>query len=434
MSLSINSLGNSSSWFNTNNSKTNSSSNLDAIYSNLGDRSMIKNGSYGKLMKAYYGKSSSSSRSDMSEEDIEKSASAYSKVKSNADDLKSAASALDNSKLYEIGSYTVTGSDGSKSTAEYDYDSIYDKLSDFVDKYNSTLSSAGSDEASKTNKTALNMVSATVSSSNLLKSIGVTSDSDGKLSIDRDKLNKANISTIKTLFNTTGSYGNTVENKATVISRTADSELNKLSKISPSVVRNTSNNISKTSSNNKTTSVSEKQAYSSLKSAAESVQSAIKGLENNKLYSKGSYQVTDSEGNKKNSEYDYDSLYEKMSDFVKGYNSMVSTGISEQTSAANDTTLSAMKLTSSFSGALKRIGIGIDEDGKLSIDKDKFNSASIDSIKSMFADYNSYGEKVASKAASIEKLASNKISDSTLYDQDATLNNTINNLSYTDLI
>jgi hypothetical protein len=50
-----------------------------------------------------------------------------------------------------------------------------------------------------------------------------------------------------------------------------------------------------------------------------------------------------------------------MSDFVKGYNSMVSTGISEQTSAANNTTLSAMKLTSSFSGALKRIGIGIDE-------------------------------------------------------------------------
>jgi len=434
MAMSINSFGNSSSWFNTGTSKSSSSSGLDAIYSNLTDNSLIRNGTYGKLMKAYYGKSDS--KSSISEEEAEESSAAYSKVKSGADSLKSAASALDDADLYKKGSYTVTSSDGSKKESEYDYDKIYDKLNDFVKSYNSTLSSAGSEEASKANKTALNMVSATAANSDLLKKIGITSDSDGKLSIDRDKLNSADVSTIKSLFSNTGSYGSTIVNKAEVISKTAETELNKLSKISPSVAKNiqkssTAASSSKTASDSKT---SEKKAYSTLKSAAESVKSSVKEIGDSKLYRKGNYQVTDSNGNKSDSEYDLDTLYNKASDFIKSYNSMITAGASEQAESANKATLRTIQLTASYAGALSIVGITSDEDGKLSIDRDKFNSGGISTIKSLFGENNSYAEKVASKASSVEQIASNKIANSSLYDSDANLTNTINQLSYTDLV
>ena len=78
MAMSINSFGNSSSWFNTGTSKSASSSGLDAIYSNLTDNSLIRNGTYGKLMKAYYGKSDS--KSSISEEEAEESSAAYSRL------------------------------------------------------------------------------------------------------------------------------------------------------------------------------------------------------------------------------------------------------------------------------------------------------------------------------------------------------------------
>lgn len=201
---------------------TNNSADKTGIIGMLGDYSSIRNGSYGKLLKAYYAKQSSEKSGSSISDDAKK---AYSAVKNNAADLMDAASALGSESLYKKGEYEVTGADGKKTTSEYDYDKIYDKLSKFVDSYNSLLSSAASENATATNNIALRMVGTTATNVYQLEDIGVTADSDGKLSIDRDKFNQARITTIKSLFQGSGSYGDVTSSRASMMNSIASNKL-----------------------------------------------------------------------------------------------------------------------------------------------------------------------------------------------------------------
>ena len=58
-----------------------------------------------------------------------------------------------------------------------------------------------------------------------LEDIGVTADSDGKLSIDRDKFNQARITTIKSLFQGSGSYGDVTSSRASMMNSIASNKL-----------------------------------------------------------------------------------------------------------------------------------------------------------------------------------------------------------------
>ncbi len=212
-----------SSFFSSMNTSSSSSSGsgINSIFSSTGDLALIKNGTMKKLYSAYYQKNSSDTVSD---EEAEEEKKAYAKVKSYADNLKSSASALTENSLYQKGSYTVTDSSGKETESEYDMDSIYKAVSAFVSDYNSLVSSAISEDTASTNRVALNLISYTSRNANLLSSIGITADSDsdtGKLTIDEDTFKSADINTIKSLFQGSGSYADVVSSKAGIIASTA---------------------------------------------------------------------------------------------------------------------------------------------------------------------------------------------------------------------
>ncbi len=205
------------------NNYTVGSADSTGIIGMLGNYSSIRNGSYGKLLKAYYAQQSGSSKSGSKlSEDSKK---AYSLVKNNASDLKKAATELESDSLYKKGEYEVTNKDGSKTTAEYDYDTIYKKLSNFVDSYNSLLGAAASESAPATNNLALRMVATSATNVFMLEDIGVTADNDGKLSIDRDKFNQADVSKFKSLFQGSGSYGDMTSSRASMMESIASNKL-----------------------------------------------------------------------------------------------------------------------------------------------------------------------------------------------------------------
>ncbi|MCR4944405.1 MAG: flagellar filament capping protein FliD [Clostridium sp.] len=206
----------------SNRSYSTSSADTTGIIGMLGNYSSIKNGSYGKLLKAYYAQQSSEKSSKTLSEESQK---AYSLVKNNASDLKNAATALSSDSLYKKGEYTVTDSKGNKTDSEYDYDTIYKNLSNFVDSYNSLLGAAASEKATATNNLALRMVATSATNVFMLDDIGVTADSDGKLSIDRDKFNQASITTIKSLFQGSGSYGDVTSSRASMMYSIATNKL-----------------------------------------------------------------------------------------------------------------------------------------------------------------------------------------------------------------
>lgn len=185
---------------------------------NLSDWASIKNGSYGKLLKAYYKK-----------QDAESTASGDTSQKltlmsSEANALKKSADALNSDSLWE--KKKVTKKDettGEETTSEdYDWDAITKAVKAFAENYNDVIESASNSSTKSVLRNAAWMTSMTDKSSSLLSKAGITIGKGNKLSVDEEALKKADISTLKTLFTGFNSYANSVSKKAGSISNAAN--------------------------------------------------------------------------------------------------------------------------------------------------------------------------------------------------------------------
>ena len=76
---------------------------------------------------------------------------------------------------------------------------------------------------------------------------------------------------------------------------------------------------------------------------------------------------------------------------------------------------SLSKVTDSFSGQLRNVGITANADGTLSLDKDKLAAADIGAIKDLFGGVASYGDKVDSAATMIKSGAASAASATSTY-------------------
>lgn len=209
----------------------------DAASSNfLGQYASIKNGSYGKLMKAYYSQNSNDSikkltqnaaNNAMTSED----AKALTKVQGTTDSLKESADALlDKGKKSVFTQKDVTSKDenGIETTKkEYDVDAIYSAVNQFVKDYNSVIDAAGKVEDKSIQRSATGMVNTSIQNGRLLGKVGITLSEDGKLSLDKDSFTKADMSTVKSLFQGSGSYGYQVSAQASMINFAADHAVSK---------------------------------------------------------------------------------------------------------------------------------------------------------------------------------------------------------------
>ncbi len=185
--------------FNYNNSLFSGfSSNSSGMSNMLGDYMAIRNGSYGKLLKAYYAKQDDGAKKTAGairrENALKKSQADSEEVKqykdaqSDASTLKSAASSIrSNSKLFEQVEQKTTDENGEeKVVVDYDRDKISSAVKSFV----------------------------TASNKNMLARVGITIGKDNKLEVDEEKLKTASVSTLKTLFQGSGSYASNIERKA----------------------------------------------------------------------------------------------------------------------------------------------------------------------------------------------------------------------------
>ncbi len=195
-----------------------------SLYDVLGDYSSLKNGSSYKLYKAYYQKEDKDSKEAKNTiSTAEKNA--YTTVKSAAEGLSAAADALSSKSLYEKGEFKKTAKDGTQSDSEYDYDGMYKAVSDFVDNYNSLVKSGASESLAKLNDVTLRMMKNTKTNSNMLNSVGISIGKDGSLSINRDKFNQADVSSIKSLFSGSGSFADSTASRAGILKNASANKL-----------------------------------------------------------------------------------------------------------------------------------------------------------------------------------------------------------------
>ncbi len=201
---------------------------------NLSDYASIKNGSYGKLLKAYYSKDQTKTSGSVSEIARKVTGNSYDSTATNTalsketDALAKSADALlkkGKDSLFEEKDIKTKDENGAESTTRgYDRDAIYKAVSSFAKDYNDLIDTASKSNNTSVLTTAANMTGQTSVYSKALSNIGITVGDDNKLTIDKEKFDQADVNDIKALFNDNGSLADATKNRADMIAGSAQSD------------------------------------------------------------------------------------------------------------------------------------------------------------------------------------------------------------------
>lgn len=214
-----------------------------SIYGSLAELSNIRSGSYYKVAKKYYSQISSGDsteqavkpgRIDRTEYDYKRGDykvnldTKDSSVSTSKDKTSVIAGVEDTAGKLKASSDTLlkTGTDSvfARTGGKYDTDKIYSAVSDYVKNYNNMLSAAGNSSSSAVSNAVRNITNNTFVNSKLLASVGITADSNNKLSVDEKTFKAADMDKVKNLFNGNGSYGYQVSAGASMIEYAAKNE------------------------------------------------------------------------------------------------------------------------------------------------------------------------------------------------------------------
>ncbi|MCR4650516.1 MAG: hypothetical protein K5662_02045 [Lachnospiraceae bacterium] len=204
---------------------------------NLADYASIKNGSYGKLLKAYYAeaegtqKSSSANKTSASKskglDSSKDKVSAYTGVAESAKDLTKVADKLiskGTDSLFNNKSKTVTDEAGNSVVKnEPDRTAIDSAVKDFVKAYNTFVNKGLKSDNATISRETESLTNLVGISATKLKDIGITIEDDKSLKINEDTYNKASTDDIKKLFNGNQSVAYSVSSKASLIGISAES-------------------------------------------------------------------------------------------------------------------------------------------------------------------------------------------------------------------
>lgn len=372
---------------------SNNTSSLNGLYGiNVADYASIRNGSYGKLMKAYYDIEDSDAKKTDSKNDTDDTDQTLVNIKSSSADLKKSAQALYASKsLFE------------KKDGKYDMEAIYDKVSAFIDDYNSTVESVGSAETSGLAKAGASLVNAVSENKDMLEKMGITINSDCSLSIDKTKFMESKISDVKSMFGGVGSFAYQVGSKASRIYNMVEDK----------VGNHVSGKVSSSSSTSKDTA----STIAKIKEKANELNSAgIDLYKNTKLF-KTDY----------NGKYDADAIEKEIGNFIEAYNDLVLSAEKSESTGISSAVKTLTNVIKDNQKALKEIGITIDEDDNtLVFHKDKFAKADMYDAKKLFSGTGSLAYQVSVQAAMVANQAETEASKANTYTDNATYSNNYN--------
>lgn len=383
----------SSNLFQGASSGSSGSGNFFADYAN------IKNGSYRKLMKTYYGKvqnsstgktSSTGRRTDnildkLLEEKRNPTVSkgvqeSNAKLTTGLSSLKGAVSALQKDSTYED---TENGTSAA--------DKVVSAVKTYVSTYNDVVNAAkGSTLRGKTAYVA-NMMSSTAANSDKLAELGIKVNRNGTLELNESKLKAADTSKVKELFSSDNimSYGSTVASRLHFAGSSGSTG---------GTASAGGTDTDKDDNDNKVTS------------AAAGLKADGKALAEDELYAK----VKDKDGNEK---YDVDKIFAAAQSFVKNYNKMFDDAESSPNSGVVANLSYIRERTARSTDTLKQFGIDVDKKGRLKIDEDTFKKADMSEVQKFFKDY---GSSVSSNASLVDYYMTTKASAANSYTADGT--------------
>lgn len=184
----------------------------------LSDYAAIRNGSYGRLLKAHFAnvEGELAGRGDTPQK--------LTLMKTGADCLRQSADALNQSSLWE--KKKIRGKDDKTGeetvTEDYDWKAITKAVRAFIDDYNDVVKESGESDTKGVLRQAMWMTNATKANASLLGRAGITIGKGNQLKLDEDALKSADISTLRSVFCGFNSYAGEVSRKAAGISNAAN--------------------------------------------------------------------------------------------------------------------------------------------------------------------------------------------------------------------
>lgn len=179
-----------------------SSNGISDMSSLIGEYNSIKNGSYAKLAKQYYGKDTKNSTASDAIKDslntVEGSVKNKTEIAQNKELIsdvsslrKSISSITNDDTLFtKVDKKNESG----ETVSDYNYDKINSKISEFVKQYNETVEAGAESDNSTVLRNVLNMTNTTENYKQQLSQAGISINSDNTLSYDADAL-KTSINT-----------------------------------------------------------------------------------------------------------------------------------------------------------------------------------------------------------------------------------------------
>ena len=191
----------------------NNNSGISAMTGLLGDYASIKNGSYGKLMRAYF--------STNAGEEVTKLAKSSSKTADT--DVKSIAKVQEAATDLKKTTATLTA-EGEDSIYTKSMEDIYSAVKSYVADYNATLEAGEDADNSMVSSRVETLTKNTAMYEKDLAAIGITINKDNSLSVDKDTFLKAKATDVQSVFQGRGSLGQVNSAQADLIKMAADYE------------------------------------------------------------------------------------------------------------------------------------------------------------------------------------------------------------------
>lgn len=333
--------------------------NTSGLAGMLGDYSAIRSGSYGKLMKSYYGeqsssisRGSSSSRSkNVLDEIIEERrnpkeskevSAANSKLSTSVSTFKNALGTLQSENTYKD---TENGLDARSK--------VENALKSYVSAYNDAVTTAKKSTNMNMTSNVAGAMGATKESVEALGELGITMNHDGTLAFDVKKFKTIELSTVKDAFdgNAALSYGSKIASR---LNRIADSA---------------------TSSGKIDSSTTTVATVSNSKSLMESIES-LKGTD---LYT--------TKNNAGDAVFNRDGVKAELGKFIEFYNKTIEAAKKSGVSGVNSNLTTLLQKTAQYTKSLAEIGVTVTSEGKLSLNKSVFDNAAQDKIKTNLTSY-----------------------------------------------
>lgn len=209
----------------TSSSSSSSNTSNSSFSSLLTDYYSITNGSYKKLVKAYYAKNNADTSTNTDKLEL-------TTTKSSGEQLAQAAQALTKTgKQSVFEKIDVTDENTGITSKQYDVDNIFKNVKSLVESYNQVLDSAGDSTNTSVLRKTVSMINQVKVYSSALNDIGITVGADNKLSLNEDTFKAADMADVKALFQGSVSVGGKFESFGRDIANLSNCAINGVNSI-----------------------------------------------------------------------------------------------------------------------------------------------------------------------------------------------------------